>query len=197
VDTLAYRIGDSMYVNLTNRCSNACEFCERDRVDNMNGHNLWLDKEPSADEIIADMSSQDLTDIDEVVFCGWGEPTYRYDVIKAVAEYVHSLGKKTRINTNGQGSLICGYDITCDIARYIDSVSISLNNSTAERYDAVCHSIFGKSAFDELLDFASKCKAVGVDVTLNVVDCIGEVEIEACRNLASEVGVGYRVRPEI
>lgn len=197
MDILTYEMGGVLYVNLTNRCSNDCEFCERTRIKDVNGYNLWLDHEPTAEEIIADMKTKDLGEYSEVVFCGWGEPTYRWDVIKEVSDYVHSIGKTTRINTNGQGNLICGYDITTEIAKYLDKVSISLNNATAEKYDAVCHSIFGKEAFEELQNFAHKCMLAGVHTTLSVVDLIGEDEVAAARNIAERLGVHFRVRPEI
>ena len=197
MDTLCYNIEGIMYVNLTNKCSNDCDFCERNRVKTMSGYNLWLDKEPTAEEIIEDLKSKDLNGITDLVFCGFGEPSYRWDVIKSVANFAHSIGLKTRMNTNGQGSLINGYDITTDIDKYLDKVNISLNNSNRDRYDDVCHSIYGKEAFEELLSFAKKCSEKGVHTTLSVVDCIGNEEIEECRKIASSLGVNFRVRQEI
>lgn len=197
MDILCYNIEGIMYVNLTNKCSNDCDFCERNRVKTMSGYNLWLDKEPTSDEIIEDLKSKDLNGVTDLVFCGFGEPSYRWNVIKSVADFAHSIGLKTRMNTNGQGSLINGYDITVDIDKYLDKVNISLNNSNRDRYDDVCHSIYGKEAFEELLSFAQKCSEKGVHTTLSVVDCIGADEIEECRKIANSLGVNFRVRQEI
>ena len=197
MDILTYNIGGVMYVNLTNRCSNDCTFCERTRVSNMGGYNLWLDKEPSAEDIISELKGKDLDGITELVFCGWGEPTYRFDVIKQVSSYAHIIGLNTRVNTNGQGSLIAGYDISSEVADCLDKVSISLNASCAQEYQSVCRSEYGESAYGELLDFAAKCHDRGVHVTLSVVDLIGESEVEACRKIANSIGVQFRVRPEI
>lgn len=197
MDILTYNIGGVMYVNLTNRCSNDCSFCERTRVSNMGGYDLWLEKEPSAYDVISELKDKDLDGIEELVFCGWGEPTYRFDVIKEVSTYAHAMGLTTRVNTNGQGCLIAGYDISSEVADCLDRVSISLNASCAQSYQSVCMSEYGESAYEALLDFATKCREKGVHVTLSVVDLIGDVEVEACRKIASGIGVEFRVRPEI
>lgn len=156
-DTLTYEIDNNLYINLTNRCSNNCEFCVRNHLENYDGYDLWLEKEPTADEIISELKIRDIKKYNEIVFCGYGEPTYRYDVIKDVADYVHTFGKKTRINTNGQGNRINGKDITVDIDKYLDKINVSLNASNSKKYDADCHSEYGEEAFYEMLDFAKKC----------------------------------------
>lgn len=196
MDTITYQIGTSVYINLTNRCSNDCYFCERNRGAGVGGYMLWLQAEPTADEVIRSLAEYDEKDFDEVVFCGYGEPTYRWAQILSIAEYVHSVGKRTRINTNGQGSLINGYDITDELSSVIDSVSISLNNGSSRRYDEDCRSIYGEAAFFELQDFAKKCLQKGVDTTLSVVDCIPPEEIEQARGIAEALGAKFRVREE-
>ena len=197
MDVITYEIGGIIYVNLTNRCSNDCTFCERTRVDNMSGYNLWLDREPTADEIIASLKSRDLSAVTDLVFCGWGEPTYRMAEIIKVAKFAHDMRLATRINTNGQGSLIAGYDISSEVASVIDSVSISLNCSNSVDYQKSCVSEFGEKAFEELLNFAEKCSNKGVSVTLSVVDFIGKNQVEECRAIAKSIGVNFKVRPEI
>lgn len=197
MDTLTYQIGSGVYINLTNKCSNDCEFCERNRIQGVEGYYLWLEKEPTAQEIIADLQKRNFDDFDEIIFCGFGEPTYRWEVIKEVADFAHSIGKPTRINTNGQGSLINGYDITKELPKYIDKVNISLNNGDAKKYDRACKSIYGENAFYELQDFAKKCLAQGVHTTFSVVDCIPKEEIEQARQIAQNIGVHFRVREEI
>ena len=136
-------------------------------------------------------------DIEEVVFCGFGEPTYRLDVMCEVADFAHARGLRTRVNTNGQGSEINGRDISADIASHIDTVNVSLNATDAEKYDEICHSIYGKRGFDVMLDFAKKCVMRGADVVLSVVDIIGEEEIEKAQEIADSIGARLRVRAMI
>ena len=197
MDTITYQIGRGVYINLTNKCSNDCTFCERNRISGVSGYYLWLEKEPTSNEIIQCLKTYDLKDFDEVVFCGFGEPTYKWDVIKDVANYVHSVGKITRMNTNGQGNLINNCDITQEIASYIDRINISLNNGNSKRYQEDCCSIYGENAFYELQDFAKKCLAQGVDTTFSVVDCISKEEIAQAEEIAKSIGANFRVREEI
>lgn len=197
MDTITYQIANGVYINLTNKCSNDCTFCERNRISGVEGYYLWLQNEPTAQEIIDSLKTYDRDEFDEVIFCGFGEPTYCWDVIKEVAKFAHSIGKSTRINTNGQGNLINGYDITEEIASYIDKVNISLNNGNSKRYDEVSRSIYGEMAFEELQDFGKKCLAKGVHTTFSVVDCIPKDEIEEARKIAERIGANFRVREEI
>lgn len=197
MDTITYQIGNGVYINLTNKCSNDCTFCERNRISGVEGYYLWLQNEPTAEQIIQSLQEYELKDFDQVIFCGFGEPTYRWDVIKQVARYAHSIGKSTRLNTNGQGNLINGFDITSEIADYIDQVNISLNNGNSKRYDEVSRSVYGEMAFEELQNFGAKCLAKGVDTTFSVVDCIPQEEIEEARSIAAAIGAKFRVREEI
>lgn len=197
MDTITYQIGNGVYINLTNKCSNDCVFCERNRISGVDGYYLWLKNEPTADEVIESLKTYDVQDFDEVVFCGFGEPTYKWDNIKKIATFVHEIGKKTRLNTNGQGNLINGFDITNEIANYIDKVSISLNNGNSKRYAEDNRSIFGEMAFQEIQNFAAKCLAKGVHTTFSVVDCISKEEIEQARQIANAIGANFRVREEI
>ncbi len=197
MDTITYQIGNGVYINLTNKCSNDCVFCERNRISGVEGYYLWLKNEPTAEMVIENLKTYDLKDFDEVIFCGFGEPTYRWNEIKEVANFAHSIGKSTRLNTNGQGNLINGYDITQEIANYIDKVNVSLNNGNSKRYNEDNHSIFGEVAFQEIQNFAKKCIEKGVHTTFSVVDCISKEEIEAARQIALAIGANFRVREEI
>lgn len=197
MDTITYQIGNGVYINLTNKCSNDCVFCERNRISGVEGYYLWLKNEPTAEMIIENLKTYDLKDFDEVIFCGFGEPTYKWEEIKEVADFAHSIGKSTRLNTNGQGNLINGYDITEQIANYIDKVNVSLNNGNSKRYDEDNRSIFGEDAFREIQNFAKKCIEKGVHTTFSVVDCISKEEIEAARQIALAIGANFRVREEI
>ena len=192
---ITYEVGSGLYVNSTNRCSNACEFCVRSTVESYYG-DLWLKREPTVDEICESIFARDLSKYTELVFCGYGEPTERIDDILTVAKRVKACSDlPIRINTNGQGSMIAGYDITPKLAGLIDVISISLNTAAAKTYQKVCHSRFGEAAYQGLLDFAKAASRYVPKVVLSVVDTtISPDEIERCRQIADECGVVLRVR---
>ena len=191
MDTYTYTIGNKIYVNLTNRCSNDCEFCVR-RTDAFKEIGLWLDHEPTAEEVIN--SFENLDAAEEVVFCGYGEPMYRLGVMLEVAEYVKGKGKPTRVNTNGQAALILGEGVPEKLCGKLDTVNVSLNATTAKGYQELCHSEFGEKAFYAMLDFAKECKKYVPKVVFSIVDVVGEEEIARARDIAAAVGVDLRVR---
>ncbi len=190
MNTDTYKIGDQTYINLTNRCTNDCTFCVRNTGDGVGGYNLWLEREPEAEEVIAALA-KDRTD---VVFCGFGEPTIRIDTLLAVAKYVKSYGGKVRVNTNGHANAFHGRDVTPEMAEVVDEVSVSLNEADAEKYNKVTRCCYGEAGFGYLLDFAEKCCRRGMAVTLSVVDVIGEEDVEICRKSAEKIGAAFRVR---
>ena len=192
---ITYEVGSGLYVNSTNRCSNACEFCVRATVESYYG-DLWLEREPTVEEMCDSIFARDLSKYTELVFCGYGEPTERIDDILAVAASVKQrTNLPIRINTNGQGSMIAGYDITPKLEGLIDVLSISLNTADAASYDRICHSCFGEAAYQGLLDFAKAATRYVPKVVLSVVDTtIPPQEIERCREIAASCGVTLRVR---
>ncbi len=194
MNTITYVYGDKIYLNLTNKCSNNCEFCIRRNNDGLLDYYLWLDKEPTADEVIADLEKYELDKYDEAVFCGFGEPLYAIDVLIETADWLKAHGVKTRLNTNGQAGLISGPDTALKLKGRIDTVSISLNASDAEKYQKICHCKFNEEGFFEMLRFVVQCKKEGIRTVLSVVDVIGEEEVEKCRKVAKNVGVDFRVR---
>lgn len=199
--TITYELGSSLYVNLTNRCTNACFFCVRNNHDGINDKdNLWLDREPTIAEIKADFDTRDLTKYDMVVFCGYGEPLIRFDDVIEVSKWLKekSPSTKIRINTNGQANLICGRDVTPEFKGLVDCLSISLNASNAEKYQEICDCQFGTDAYDSILKFASLAKEYVPEVILSVVDKdMTEEEIDACGEIAKQCGVSFRVREYI
>ncbi len=199
--TITYEFEDSLYVNMTNRCSNACSFCVRSKHDSINGTDyMWLDREPTLDEIKADFEKRDLSAYRSVVFCGYGEPLMRFDDCMAIAKWIKEKMPEMpiRINTNGQASLIAGRDVTPEMEGLIDCVSISLNAANAKRYDELCHSEYGEAAFDALLDFAVRAKKYVPKVVLSVVNHdITAEELDECRRIASDRGVTLRIRDYI
>lgn len=193
-----YEFGDSIYINLTNECSNSCDFCIRNFKNGVGGSELWLEHEPSAEEVIAALGKRDLSRYRRAVFCGFGEPTCAFDRLLEVASWLKGKGVSTCVNTNGQANLINGItDAAERLAPVMDSVSVSLNASTAEKYQASCHSVFGEAGYYAMLDFVRDCVRAGIDTVVSVVDLIGEEEVEACRKVALSLGARYRVRPAI
>lgn len=190
-----YEFGDSLYFNITNRCENNCDFCIRHVKDGVSGSELWLDREPSAEELIAVLDGYDASKYREAVFCGFGEPTCKLDVMLEVAERLKELGYRVRLNTNGLAELkYPDRDVVDELKGRVDCVSISLNEASAEKYDAVCHSAFGKAAYAGLLNFAKRCVQAGIDATLSVVDCIGAEDVAKCAEIAAGTGARFRVR---
>jgi len=157
--------------------------------------NLWLEREPTVEEIINDLAKRDLTKYDEIVFCGFGEPMMRYDDVFAIAGWLKNGVPPPiiRVNTNGHGNLIAGRDITPELAGKIDIVSISLNAKSAAEYDKVCKSSFGEAAYDSMLEFA-KLALNHARVILTVVDDMNPADIEACRKITEEIGTEFRIR---
>ena len=193
-----YEYGDSLYINLTNKCPNNCEFCLRNFKTGVGEDDLRLSREPNFEDVKEALSLFPLKKYDEIVFCGFGEPMCALSVLSQVGPYLKRLGLKTRVNTNGLGGLWNKRgDVPQLISKYIDSVSISLNASNRELYQEICRSKYGEEAFDAIIDFTKGCVENGIDTTLTVVDFIGEDEIAECRKLADELGAKFRVRPTI
>ena len=198
--TITYEIGNSLYLNITNRCSNRCEFCIRQNGDGAYGSNsLWLEREPTEEEILAAVEARDVTKYDEVIFCGYGEPTERLDTLLHVAKALKAkYGCKIRVNTNGQSDLICGRDTSSLFAGVVDTLSISLNAPNAAEYQRVCHSRYGEEAYAAILAFASHVRHYVPHVVLSVVDtALTEDEILQCKAIAEKAGVPLRVRAYI
>lgn len=197
-DTYLYVLDGNLYVNLTNKCSNACDFCVRNERSSYYGNYLWLKNDPSAEKVMAAANGYgDLTRFKEVVFCGFGEPTYRLAEMVALCDYFHEKGLKTRLNTNGQGNLINKRDITPDLKGKIDFVNISLNASCYEKYQKICRSQYREAGFDSMIEFAKLCRRNGIDCRFSIVDCIGEEEVQACKYLAESVKIPLYVRKYI
>jgi TatD family-associated radical SAM protein len=200
--TVTYEYGDNLYVNTTNRCDFNCTFCLRHNQrsgGSIYTHNLWLKREPTREEILASIESRDLSRYQQLVFCGFGEPSYRMDDICWVVDRLKAHGKKifTRMDTNGTGCLINGRDICPDFKGRFDMVSISLNTDTAEKYDALCHPAL-PNAFEAMKAFAREVRRYVPEVMMTVVDTIPREEIEHCRRICEEeIGATFRVRKYI
>lgn len=191
-DTYIYPLGDAVYINLTNQCTNDCVFCVRNTHDGVGGYDLRLEKEPEAGDVIRALG--ELPDVRKAVFCGLGEPTMRLDALLEVAAYLKARGAHIRLNTNGQGSARAGEDIAPKLAGLIDVVSVSLNASSAAEYQRLCRSALGEAAYTHMLAFAESCVRHGIETVMSIVDIIGEEEVERCAAIARRIGARLRVR---
>lgn len=194
--TIFYEVNDNLYINLTNKCHCACTFCVRNESNGVgDGNNLWLEKEPTLDEVKKAFDDLDISKYNEIVFCGFGEPLERLDSVIEVSKFLkEKTNKKIRINTNGLSDLINEKPTAHLLEGLIDSISISLNASDSEKYSKVCLPSFGEKSFEAILDFAKDCKKYIPSVTFTVVDCMDSDEIEKCRKIANEIGVNFRIR---
>ena len=196
--TILYKVHNNLYVNLTNKCPCSCTFCLRQTMDHVGeSHSLWLEREPTAQEVEDEFRKWDMSQFEEIVFCGFGEPTCALPVLLEVARWLKTwCSLPIRINTNGQGSLIAGHDISGELKDCIDVVSISLNDPDPQEYQKLVRSQFGDKAFPGMLDFAKKCVAQGIRVIMTTVDTTITHEEEAqCGKICQEIGATYRIRP--
>ncbi len=197
--TILYEVHNNLYVNLTNRCPCACTFCLRQSRDSMDEqHNtLWLEREPEAEEVIAEFSRFPMEKYGEVVFCGFGEPMERLDTLLKAAAYVKkTYGKPIRINTNGQANLIWNRDVTPELKGLVDTLSISLNTPRADKYQELVRSKFGIQSFEAMLKFAEAAKAYVPNVVLTTVSTtLTKEEEQECQAICDKLGVTYRIRP--
>lgn len=198
--TILYEVHNGLYVNLTNRCSCACTFCVRQTDDSVGkSDTLWLEHEPTFEEVMAAFDDFDMSKYEELVFCGFGEPTEAFDTLKRVAaEAKRRWNIPVRVNTNGQGSLINERDIAPEFEGIVDTVSISLNTPNAEEYLKLTRSRYKEQAFPAMLEFAREVKKYVPNVVMSTVGTtITHEEEEQCQALCNELGVTYRIRPWI
>jgi len=200
---VAYAIRDSLYLNVTNACTDRCVFCALSDPDFwvgkgdapfVKGHHLRLARDPTAGELL--LAAGDPRLYQEIVFCGYGEPTIRLDTLLQVGRALKARGARwIRLDTNGHGDLIHQRPIAQTLAGVVDEVSVSLNAATAEQYVALCRPTFGLATYGAIKAFIRACKGVVPRVTATVVAMPG-VDVEVCRRIATEeLGVQYRVRP--
>lgn len=189
---IAYEIRDSLYLNITNRCTNNCYFCVRAQTAFVKGHDLRLDKEPTAEEILKAVGP-DPKKYKEVVFCGYGEPTARVDVVKAVAKALKAKGATIRLVTNGHGDLINNGPIVKELAGVIDKVSVSLNTDNEGLYEKICKPEFGAKTYAAVVKFIKDCVQKGIKTEITCLD-LPEVDLKGCETLALSLGASFRMR---
>lgn len=195
---ILYEVHNNLYVNMTNRCPCACTFCLRQTRDEMEGSgSLWLEREPAVDEVKAEFSKFDTDKYEEIVFCGFGEPTERLEDMLEVCRFIkEKYNKPIRINTNGLSDLIHGKDTAPMFHGLADTISISLNTPNKERYLKLTRSKFGIDSFDAMLRFAGNVKNYVKNVVLSTVSTTLTAEEEKeCAEICKKIGVTYRIRP--
>jgi TatD DNase family protein len=188
--SIAYAIRESLYLNITNRCTNACSFCVRFYSNFVKGHMLRLEKEPRTEELL--LSIGDPKKYKEIVFCGYGEPLIRLDTVKEVAAEIKKRGGRVRVNTNGHGNLIHERNILPELAGLVDSMSISLDAPDAAAYERLCRPVY-QGSFKAVLDFIREAKKYIPHVQCTVVEQEG-VDLKKCEEIARGLGVPLRVR---
>ncbi|OGF48458.1 MAG: radical SAM protein [Candidatus Firestonebacteria bacterium RIFOXYC2_FULL_39_67] len=189
---IVYEINGSLYINLTNRCSNHCSFCARNESTLVKGHDLAIDREPTAGEIIE--AAGDVSKYKEVVFCGFGEPMIRFEVLKEIALRLKSKGARIRIDTNGQGNLIHRRNVLPELTGFVDAISVSLNAPDSVGYQKLCSSQFKEAAYSGVKEFIKEAKKYIPEVIASVVTVPG-TDIEACRKVAEEeLKVKFKIR---
>lgn len=196
--TITYPVKTGIYVNITNRCPCACTFCLRHNGDGVYGSDsLWLDREPTVEEICASLDTWDLSAHSEVVFCGYGEPTQRLPELLEAAAYIKSKSNiPIRINTNGLADLIWKERTAPKLKGLIDTVSVSLNATNKEDYCKLVRPKFGMESYDAMLRFTKDCTDYVPNVVMTVVDVVtSKEEQEVCRKICESVNATLRVRP--
>lgn len=196
--TITYPVKNGLYVNMTNRCPCACTFCLRQNSDCVYGSDpLWLDREPTVQEVCEDIDRHDLSLYSEIVFCGYGEPTERlFDLLEVARHIKEKSDIKIRINTNGLADLIWGESTAPKLKGLIDTVSVSLNATDKEEYLKVVRPKFGIDSYDAMLKFTKECTHFVPQVVMTVVDVVTTPEEqEKCREICNSLGAVLRIRP--
>lgn len=194
--TITYVIGDKLYMNLTNKCPCNCTFCIRNNGDGAYGSDsLWLEHDPSFEEIMNDIKKYRLADYKEIVFCGFGEPTCRLDVLINTARAFKSMENcpPLRLNTNGLSDLINNKSTSGTLGEIFDTISLSLNAGTKEEYMKVTRPRYD-NAFEAMQEFAAECVKTSAEVVMTVVDVIPPEQIKAAEDICHKIGAEFRVR---
>ncbi len=209
--TLVYSINnepnpETVYVNLTNACTNSCVFCLREQKDDVCGAEMWHDDKYTLEDIIEQFNHYMISNsnnlasdhkVKEVVFCGYGEPFLKKDMMKSFAQYLRKNYPeiKIRVNTNGHANAVYKTNIAEEFKDLLDAVSVSLNSDNAEQYNEICQPKI-ENAFEAVKDFLKSCNEVGIKTYASIVTGFDEREInvENCEKIAHELGAEFRNR---
>ena len=195
--SIVYDYFGGLYLNITNKCPNACEFCIRNFTNALgDADSLVLKEDPTIEEVRKELASWDVNSYDEVVFCGYGEPTERLPELLDLARYIKArYGRQIRINTNGLADLIWGRPTAQDLQGVIDAVSVSMNEADAQKYYDLCHPRFGLKSYDAVIKYIEDVREYVPYVAASVVtSAISSESVAACYAKAEELGVGFKMR---
>lgn len=197
---LLYFLDEKPYINITNACTNECVFCIRNQKDDVQGAKLWLENDnASANDVIEqiELNKQKIKSSPEIVFCGYGEPLIRINEVLEVCKYLKENfpNIKIRINTNGHANAIHKRNIAPELAKYIDSISISLNAQNEEVYNAVSNPKI-ENAYEEVKRFIRACVEEKIKTTATVVYNIPnyKIDVNRCEVVAKSLGAKFRAR---
>nr|WP_209618365.1 TatD family nuclease-associated radical SAM protein [Methanolobus bombayensis] len=192
--TISYEAFGNLYLNITNQCSASCTFCIREGCDGVYGYNLRLSREPTEEEIISDLEKYELSKFKEIVFTGFGEPTCRFDIVLHITEWLHKKGVHVRLDTNGHAALMNPEMNVVEKlkASGLDSVSVSLNAESEEKYNKLCKPRY-EGAYKAVLDFAKEAVKTGIKTRMTVVGQEG-IDIDRCKKIATDIGATFKVR---
>jgi len=195
--SIVYDYYGGLYINLTNQCPNACEFCIRNFTDSLgDADSLVLKEDPTVEEVKEELNRWDVWSYDEVVFCGYGEPTERLPELLELARYIKAkYGRQIRLNTNGLADLIWGRPTAPDLKGVVDAVSVSMNEADAQKYLDLCHPRFGLPSYDAVIQYIEDVKAYVPHVATSVVThAISAESLRKCYEKAEELGVEFKMR---
>lgn len=200
-DNLVYLLDGKVYINLTNSCTNNCVFCIRDIKDDVVGANLFLSSENvKAEDVIAQLEKIHEKLSSEIIFCGYGEPMLKLDIIKEVAKYIKEKYPNTviRINTNGQANLVYKRNVLHELKGLIDKFSISLNGENEEVYNRISLPKI-EGAYTAVKDFIKEAVKEGFDTTATIVTGYKNynVDMQKCIEITKDLGAKFRERPWI
>ena len=196
----AYYLGNSMYINVTNLCTNECVFCIKSATDSVGGVNLVLKEEDfSHKDIIREIKETFIDNTKEIVFCGYGEPLIKLDIVKNVAKFIKQNypDVQVRVNSNGHGNLIHKRNIVPELIGLIDKISISLNAENSKLYQELSKSSYdAETVYQAVKDFISECVKNGIDTTATIVTGYGDykIDVEKCKKITEELGAKFRIR---
>ena len=193
---LVYKLDNKIYINLTNRCTNDCIFCLRKDKDDVCGQKLWLDNEDiTARDVIEQLKNFEISS--EVVFCGYGEPLLKLEILKEVAKYIKNNypNTKIRINTNGHANYVYKRNIVSELKGLVDSISVSLNGKDSLEYNELSNPKF-EGAYDEVKNFIKACSDEGIETIASVVEGYKgrHIDLDACEKISSDLGAKFRAR---
>jgi TatD DNase family protein len=195
-NVLVYELYGKIYINLTNRCTNNCVFCLRNDKDDVCGQKLWLDNEDyPVQDVIDQLNNFKISD--EVIFCGYGEPLLKLDVLKEVAKYIKENYKnvKIRVNTNGQANIVYKRNIVPELKGLVDEFSVSLNGEDNKEYNDYSRPRL-LNAYEEVKRFIKACSDENIEVVASVVEGYKgqHLNLKKCEEIANSLGAKFRAR---